>query len=319
MLTALANLYGRSVESLLAEAGVLRGVRYRCLKSVAEGEKRRFEGQGQAWLEAYSNVEVLLGRQLSNRHPEFRVQRDVTGPALAERVRELYKFGIYPVPSAIRLTENFGIRVIQLETDARIDAFAGWLDDARVVVLNSTLPNDRVRLTILHELAHHLYEDCLDDSRPLDHEEIERRAFEFASHLLIPDSALAAAFGLKSMVRLVQYKERFGISLAAMIYRAGKSGLISKQLYERIWRDFSRMGLNKAEPGRVGADRPVRLEAMMDAAIGQKLASYEQVADWVGVPVSAVKSRVLAAMGGSAGAIDDDQSGAGSFRLQDYR
>ncbi len=79
----------------------------------------------------------------------------------------------------------------------------------------------------MHELAHFLY----DDGPSLPPDEVETRAFEFASHMLFPESQLRKAFQLKSMVHLVEYKERFGISLAAMIFRARKSKMISKQLY----------------------------------------------------------------------------------------
>ena len=56
----------------------------------------------------------------------------------------------------------------------------------------------------------------------------ERRGFDFASHFLLPNNQLKRRFFGKSMVRLVQFKESFGISLAAMVYRARQTGVYHK-------------------------------------------------------------------------------------------
>jgi len=195
------------------------------------------------------------------------------------------------------LLEKFGVRVVQLHTDARVDAFAARFGGTRVVVLNSKLSADRMRLTSLHELAHHLYEDCLI-GESLSHDEIEKRAFEFASHMLLPETQLERAMRLKSMVQLVQYKERFGISLAAMIYRARKSDLIPPNLYKRLWRDFGRLGFRKNEPGHVAADRPLRMEALLDAAVSDGKITFATVAQLAGTDESIVKERVFRAIRG---------------------
>lgn len=303
VLVALAEIYNRPIDWLRGTGLKLQGVRYRCLKSVREHEKKTFESLAQGWLEAYLYIERLLNC-LETIPMNIKVERTTSGKELAEQIRKKYKLDIYPLPGAVRLVENFRIYVIELDTNARIDAFAGRLGDFRVVVLNSSLPNDRIRLTVLHELAHHLYEDCMvGDSLP--QEEIESRAFEFASNVLIPESQLKEAFELKSMVRLVQYKERFGISLAAMIYRAKRSKLIPSTLYQRLWRDFGRLGYNKIEPGYVAPDRPRRMEALIDAAVSQNIISYKEVARIVGTNEESVTERIFRAMGGNPSSRDN--------------
>ena len=296
ILEALAQLYERSVAWFRDNGVALQGLRYRALKSVTVRNQKEFAYQSQLWLETYLYTQNILGRNLSSHHTNFSIDRNDSGRSLAETIRGLYSLGDHPLPSTIRLLENFGIYTIQLSTEARIDAFAGWLGDVRVVVLNANLSNDRIRLNALHELAHHLYEDCINGPA-LNHEEIEKRAFEFASHMLIPEEQLKEAFALKSMVRLVQYKEQFGISLAAMVYRARQSGLISASRYQRLWRDFARLGYRKNEPGHVGPDRPVRMEALIDSAISQKLISYAEIASIAGTDELTVKRRVFETIG----------------------
>jgi Zn-dependent peptidase ImmA (M78 family) len=177
-------------------------------------------------------------------------------------------------------------------SDARIDAFVGCFDSSKAVVLNSKLSNDRIRLDAMHELAHFLY----DDGPSLPPAEVEIRAFEFASHMLLPESQLQEAFKWKSMVRLLEYKQRFGISLAAMIFRARKSKIISQRLYQRIWSEFSKLGYRKNEPGRVAYDRPIRMEALIDGAVNNGRTSYEELAKITRKEPIEIERKVMGAM-----------------------
>ncbi|MBW8017988.1 MAG: ImmA/IrrE family metallo-endopeptidase [Planctomycetes bacterium] len=290
-LHAFAQLYNRPVHWFCVKRGILEGLRYRALKSVSVRDKKDFSHHAQLWLETYLHVEGILGRNLSPKYPNFEVSHDESGAQLAKNIRELYKLRHFPIPSTIRLLEDFRIYVIQQSSNARIDGFAGLLGGVRVVVLNTNLSNDRIRLNALHELAHHLYEDCIAGPA-LSHEEVEKRAFEFASHLLIPDDEIEKAFAIKSMVRLVQYKERFGVSLAAMIYRAHQNSIITRALYQRLWKDFTRLGYRKNEPGHVIADRPVRMETLIDSAVQQKRISYAEIASVTGVQESSIRRRI---------------------------
>lgn len=296
ILELLGGIYKRGLDWIRGTGLILRGIRYRALKSVSVREKNDFKHGAQAWLDAYFYIERLLNRSLQKRYPSFKVKHDTSGRQLAEKIRKLYKLGDYPVTSVIRILEHFGIYVIELATAARIDACAGLLGRSRIVVLNESLPNDRIRLTALHELAHHLYRDCMSGPG-LVADDVESRAFEFASHMLLPESQLRAALKLKSMVLMVQYKERFGISLAAMIYRARKSGLIAQSLYKRLWRDFGRLGYRRHEPGHVAADRPLRMEAFIDAAVSSNRMTFAEVAQLADTDETAVKERVFRAIG----------------------
>jgi Zn-dependent peptidase ImmA (M78 family) len=296
---ALAAFYGKPAEWFLGSGPVLNGVRYRCLKAVKVSEKRAFEGEASGWLQAYIELENLLDEELE---PRLRVTKKASsGAELAGIVRE--KLGLdamQPVPSVVEVLEQFGVRSIQVWSEARIDALAANFGEMPVVVLNATLSNDRVRFDAGHELWHVLAGEC-DEDIGLDDKELDGPAHEFASHLLLTDEALKQAFHGNSMVRLVQFKERYGISLAAMIFRARKASLISQSLYERLWKEFSRLGWRKQEPGYVPPDRPTRLEELMDTAVkDRKLVSFTDIARFAGVSDAAVRQRWLTAMGGGS-------------------
>lgn len=145
------------------------------------------------------------------------------------------------------------------------------------------------------------------------------RAFEFASHLLLPEPALRDAFATKSVVRLVQFKEKYGISLAAMVFRArySKPPLIKQSEYDTLWREFGRLGWRKNEPGYVQPDRPTRMEEMFDTAVQQHRMSYSDLSRLSAMPEPVIRQRVLRAMGGS-GEPDDGLSGP-AFKINAYR
>ena len=111
----------------------------------------------------------------------------------------------------------------------------------------------------------------------------EQRAFEFASHLLLPNSQLKRAFEGQSMVRLLQFKERFGISLAAMVYRAEKLGFVPKSTAKMLWIEFARRGWKTNEPGSVRPDRATRFEQLIDEALVNRKLSLKELADLAGV------------------------------------
>jgi Zn-dependent peptidase ImmA (M78 family) len=69
------------------------------------------------------------------------------------------------------------------------------------------------------------------------------------------------------MLRLIEYKKQYGISLAAMIYRAQQENILPSGIYKMLWCEFAKRGWRKNEPGDVGPDRPVRFEQMLEGAI----------------------------------------------------
>ena len=110
-------------------------------------DRRQFEAHAHQWLEAYRNLETILERPLQTKLTGFDVDPKKPGNEAARALRE--HIGLsddQPIVSVVELLEQFGIRVIEIRSDARIDALAGHLGDERVIVLNAALSNDRVRL-----------------------------------------------------------------------------------------------------------------------------------------------------------------------------
>ena len=297
VLAALADLYDRPINWFLERGKSLTGVRYRNLKSrVKQRELHRFEAEVQRWVDAYVAVEARLKRPLASDISQTRFAKTTDPDDLSREVRRTLQVSEEdPIPSVVEVLERFSVRVLEQPTELRIDGLAAKYGAEYVVVLNPTVSNDRGRLNAAHELAHVLFGDCDHDGE--ETKDAERRAFEFASHLLLPNNQLKKAFIGKSMVRLVQFKERFGISLAAMVYRASKLGFITKQEAKWLWIEFARRGWKNNEPGVVRPDRATRFEQLIDEILVNGKMSPKEVADLLGVRPEEIRTRVNLAMG----------------------
>ncbi len=296
VLAALADLYGRPMNWFLERGKGLTGIRYRNLKSrLKVTDLHRYEAEVQRWIDGYVALEVRLNRPLAPAVANFPVKKQAPPDDLSRQARrELEISEDEPIPSVVDVLERFGVRVLENPTDLRIDGLAAKYGDEHVVVLNPIVSNDRTRLNAAHELAHVLFGHC---AAAEESKADEQRAFEFASHLLLPNRQLKRAFEGKSVVRMVQFKERFGISLAAMVYRAESLGFVTKPEAKRLWTEFARRGWKTNEPGLVRPDRATRFEQLIDELLLDGQMSLKEVSDLCGVRPEAIRERLNYAIG----------------------
>lgn len=304
ILAALATLYERPLNWFLERGSQLTNVRYRNLTSkVRVADRHRYEAEAHRWLDAYITIERRLGSPLNNDFHGFRRKAKETPADVARRVRNELGLGEYekdPIDSVIDVLHRFGVRVMELRTELRIDGLAARFDSEHAVILNPVAPNDRFRMNAAHELGHVVLGDC---GRTSADKLEEQQAFEFASHLLLPNRALKDAFDGQSMIRLLKFKERYGISLAAMVYRAEKQRVITKPMARKLWIGFAKKGWKTTEPGDVRPDRATRFEELIDAAVADGRLSVRDAANIAAVRPEELRERVELA----SGVLPDDE------------
>lgn len=298
-LAALADVYQRPMTWFMRNGPMFSGIRYRNLKSrVRVSERHQFEAKAHKWCDAYRAIETWLHEPLGGKVPDLGLDDDVSGAEAARRFRDHLELDESdPIQSVIELLHRAGVRTLELTTDLKIDGMAAMLGEEHIVVLNPTVTNDRSRLNAAHELGHVLFDDCRRHP-DREHEPSDKRAFEFASHLLLPDVMLEKALEGRSMVRLKRFKEMFGISLAAMIYRASAQRLIPERLAKQLWIEFAKRGWKGPnEPGHVRADPATRFEELLDRAIQGGELDWQQAADLTGVREDELRRRRELALG----------------------
>jgi Zn-dependent peptidase ImmA (M78 family)/transcriptional regulator with XRE-family HTH domain len=304
VLAALADLYVRPLNWFLESRETLSCFRYRNLSTrVRLAEQRRFEAITGKWVDAYFNLE----RHLKNNpacpsgavpaHGPVPAHEDIPPDVLAATVRKnlLHLEDEQPIQNVVSVLESFSTWALELRASFGIDGAATRRGDEFIVVLNPDVTNDRVRMNAAHELAHVLYDGCKQHLGLTD-DDVEKRAYVFASSLLLPESQLKSAFDGKSFLKLVQYKEKFGISLAAMIYMAEKTRTINTTASRWLWSEMARRGWRQSEPGYVWRDRAISFEIMLESAIQSRVLTWSDAERVTGIREAELRERIASVL-----------------------
>lgn len=186
---------------------------------------------------------------------DYRSISDTDIERIAEKCRRHWRMGDGPISDMILVLENAGAVVAfdELES-AKMDGLSNWsdADDRPYVFLASDKSTCvRSRMDAAHELGHlvlHRYVDTTTLNKKADFKEIERQAFKFASCFLMPAKAFSSEVTFPSLDGLLALKERWKVSVAAMVMRCRDLGIIDEYYATKLFKNRSRRGWIKQEP-----------------------------------------------------------------------
>lgn len=181
---------------------------------------------------------------------------------IADQVREYWGIGSAPIKDLQYLLEKNGIIVTGFNTNEdKIDAFS-----QRTIVANDDVyfiavalgdrPEGRIRFDMAHELGHILLHPWSEDLETITKEEFkarERQANMFASAFLLPKDSFGkdVASYPTDLKYYLFLKNKWKVSIQAMIYRAHQLDIISDNQYQYLMRQVSKNGWRLKEPGDV--------------------------------------------------------------------
>lgn len=181
----------------------------------------------------------------------------------AAMLRAAWRMPIGPVRHLIRWVESAGILVIEEDFGThRIDGMSQWAGEHAVIALNATLPTDRKRLTVAHELGHLALHARYTD---LD---VEEQANQFAAEFLMPAHVIAPELTNLTLGKLSDLKVEWGVSMQALFERAYRMGKATADERQMFYRQLNRRGWKAREPGndQLPAESPE-----LAASIGRQL------------------------------------------------
>lgn len=166
--------------------------------------------------------------------------------AIAAATRSRLSVDPGPIPHVVRLLEAHGIVVLRLpqDIDRKVDAFSTEAGH-RPLVLLSPAKDDRARsrFDAAHELGHLVMHQDVEPGSKI----IENQAHQFAAEFLAPTAELEPDLPRKvDWDVLLQAKKKWGISLAAQVYRAHAIGLWSEHAYRRANQHLAAQGYPEA-------------------------------------------------------------------------
>jgi Zn-dependent peptidase ImmA (M78 family) len=179
---------------------------------------------------------------------------DVTSvsPEEAAKIcRRAWNLGDRPILKLGELLESQGIILARASLgDEKLDAFSCLVSGRPFIFLGSDKQDKaRSRFDAGHELAHlilhqHYTERHLSDSD--DHKELEQQANNFASAFLMPATTFGQEIFDTTLNGFLRLKERWGVSVQAMVVRSFQLGFIDEYRKTELFRQMSAKGWRKA-------------------------------------------------------------------------
>lgn len=263
---------------------VIDKVEYRKLTRMSAKEEAKVVEQTKEYLSRYLELEELLGIRQQFTNPLEKYKNITTFHQVneaANSLREEWKLGSDPISNVMELLEDKHIKVVKIDADLSFDGLQTRVNGTiPVVAYNARImeKNDRIRFTLLHELAHLL----LDFGDISDHQK-ETFCHQFAGAMLLPDTAIIEELGSTRnklfIPELGNIKKQYGISLQAIVMRAKDCGIITEYYTKQFFFMIRQMNWKVDEPIQYdGIEKSNRFDQLIYRALAEDLISMSKAA-----------------------------------------
>lgn len=242
------------------------------------------------FIERYCEIEQILAVHSSFQDPLGDIRYDSIEAAeeAADSIRAAWKLGEDPLPNVIETLEAKGFKVFEVDAPQGFKGFAGWADNHPVIVLATWLNHDTPlkRFTMLHEAAHLLMANHTD----LADKQLESFCDRFAGAMMIPKDVFTSDWGgfrrRISLEELIDLKRRYGMSIAAIMYRAHDLRLIDDSTHRQFSIIRRKKGWHRNEPGEYkGTEESSRFKQLVLRATAEEEISFDKGASLLNIPL----------------------------------
>lgn len=221
---------------------------------------KRYRSEQIIKMEYLSQIYSLLQDYITfPKYEPIELANNVTPEQAAYYLRENWGLGNDPIDNLVSVVEQHGILVTTFSTSTNdVDAFSQFMEvgDTPTYIIaysNNKTSAARIHFDIAHELGHICLHEWSEDIENISKEEFkskEREANDFAAAFLLPEVTFRkdAEKGPQTIAYYKQLKKKWKVSIAAMIRRSEKLGIITTEEYQKLIRIMQRRGLRKEEP-----------------------------------------------------------------------
>jgi Zn-dependent peptidase ImmA (M78 family)/DNA-binding XRE family transcriptional regulator len=169
---------------------------------------------------------------------------------IAQAVRTYWMLPNGPIKNLSEAIEDNGGIIIRCDFGTHLlDAVSQWPPDMPpLFFVNETIPGDRLRYSLAHELAHVIMHE-------IQTENMEDEANRFAAEFLMPANEVRHSLEPVTLSRLAALKSYWKVSMAALLKRASDLGAISARQTRSLWVKMGQAGFRRREP--VELDLPI--------------------------------------------------------------
>lgn len=213
---------------------------------------------------------------------------------IAQDVRQALHAGNAPIQNLMTFLENRGAFIFLYNNEITpVDGFSCINAEHPYIYINENASWDRMRFTLAHELGHIILHSGIDrDALTLsENNMLEEQADLFAAAFLIPQQSFIADFISPSRPFLLKMKETWGVSMAAIIMRAKRLGLITQAQKEYYFTEASRRNERKIECGNNlrPKEQPFIIETVIKSLLDNNVTDKYRLASATHLPHSILK------------------------------
>lgn len=220
------------------------GLYHRKLQSMETKELKRIHAQINIFSIAFKRL--LSGVELGVLKIKPMDMESFGSPSdIAKFVRADWNLPLGTISNVVSILENAGAILIPFDFhSAKIDAIASWRPDLPpMFFLNMSVPTDRLRFTLCHELGHVILHKGLTDIDMTEHD-----ANEFAAEFLMPEKEIKHQLIDVNIDKLMLLKQQWKVSMAALLKRAETLNTITPRKARSLWMTMGKMGYRIHEP-----------------------------------------------------------------------
>ena len=209
----------------------------------------------------------------------------------ARSLREKWGLGEKPVKGLVRALEAKGVCVFSLaENTKTVDAFSLWRKEKPYVFLNTFKTWERSRFDAAHELGHLVLHRHGGASGRKDAEDEAQR---FASSFLMPRGDVEAQMPrVRSLNQIIEFKTRWGVSVAALNYRLHSLNIISDWQYRTFCIQLTERGFREKEPNGMVREKSTVWQKVFDTLRAEKV-TKQQIAEQLSLPPQEIESLIF--------------------------
>jgi Zn-dependent peptidase ImmA (M78 family) len=218
----------------------------------------------------------------------------------AEAVREEWQLGELPISHFAPTLEANGIILVKEKVNcADMDAVSHWIGGRGYILVSDDKPSlPRENFDLAHELLHllaHAHVDVTSDNLPM----VERQADYFAGAFLLPRRAFAQEVISTSIDYFLELKQRWRVSVQAMIYRCKDLGLLNRNQVSYLWRQIAQRKMRSFEKydDLFEPERPTILKAALSMLVENGVQTRAQIANALQLNASDIENLAATELG----------------------
>ena len=260
-------------------------IEYRKLGNIPQKEISMIKEKTKEYLSRYLELEEILGIDNKFNNPLASIGAVTTNEQVSQAAKTLReKWGLgskSAIFNVVELLEDKHIKVIKLDVDEDFDGLQTYVNgNIPVIAYNSKKINkpDRIRFTVLHELAH-----LLMTFGEMTEKQKESLCHQFAGAMLLPEETIKAELGEHrnklSALELANIKKQYGISMQAIAMRAKNCGIINEHYVKQFFIFLNQLNWKTDEPCEyAGVEESNRFEQLLFRALIEEQISMSKAA-----------------------------------------